>query len=886
MRGKLKIFYSYIAGAGKTYAMLQAAHQLKAEGKDVVIGYVEPHTRPDTMALVEGLELIAPKTVNYKNLDLKDLDLEAVLARKPEYVVIDELAHTNAPGLRHTKRYQDVLDCLDAGINVLTTVNIQHLVSLQDVVKQISKIEVTETLPDYIFDEADQVALVDIEPVELHERLQAGKIYPTAKVNRAVENFFSQKKLTALREVALRRGAARLVATNRKNQMDAGDTVLACLSYQDGNGRVIRSAARLAKALKADFHAIYVQTDKDDELDQAAKDQLNTNFKLAKSLGAQISHIHGADAAVQIVDYAEMVRATKIVMGRSGSHRWRLKASTSDRIIAALPEVEVHIIPDVAPTGHQRSAKLWEQIKAHFHLPIALASVAIVLAAIGLGLVLDLLGAPVLVVIGVIEFAVLLVAYKAPSSWYPAGSVILAILLYNFLFVEPYYTFAIAGHENLINYLLMGVITLFFSTFVAQIRRTQRAATQSSNKMAAILNANRKFSLATNEDEVLHALSEVINEIQPGDWQIMKKDEVATWEGISEKERGIIEWSLTNLHSAGYDTDTLKDVSITCYPIRTADYVAGAVVIREGQLDEAQKRALKAVLAEAAAFIQRVKLVQAQREQDNLAERERLKMVFMRGVSHDMRTPLAVIEGAAETLLQTWPSPDEDAGVPASEQPGASSLALTTTAAQKQLLADIRNESHEMARSIDNLLNMTKVTSQAFELQLQPEVLEEIVENAIEKCQPRKKGRHISLVNPEKSTIINCDPNLVSQVVINLLDNAIKHTTDDGEIKVKIKESKEWVQLKVIDNGTGIQPEVLPHIFNDFLTSDSQFADRHRGLGLGLGICKSVVESHGGHMYARNHENGAEVGFAMPKSGQAGSNQEVEPFTGAIPTVA
>ncbi|OKL48395.1 hypothetical protein BSR28_01455 [Boudabousia liubingyangii] len=848
MRGKLKIFYSYIAGAGKTYAMLQAAHQLKANGHDVVVGYVEPHTRPDTMALVEGLEVLPPAKIAYKNLELLDLDLEAVLARKPETVLIDELAHSNAAGMRHTKRYQDVLDILDAGINVYTTLNIQHLVSLQDVIKKVSKIDVTETLPDYIFDQADQVELVDIEPLELHQRLLAGKIYASAKVDKAMENFFSEKKLSALREIALRRGAARLSETNRKNQLGTTETVLACLSPNQDNGRVVRAAARLAKALKGDFYAIYVETDAHEELDNTQKEKIDADLKQAKSLGGQIEHVQGAKVAQQIVDYASMVGATKIVMGRTPTRWWLKSRSIVDEIVAALPEAELHMVP----LKKGRSFTAWDRMRLRIsrslNLPSALQALLTMVIAVAAALVFDQLGVGTLGIIGVILTGVLAVAFFAPSILYPVAAVVVAIASYNFFFVEPFYTFAIQGRQNLIHYLLMVLVTFCATMFTAVLRRTTRVATRSSSRMAALLNANRRFALANTEEEIMAALTKVIGEVISEPARILTPEEVAVDPDLSEKERGILEWSMQNLHSAGRGTDTLKDSPITCFPIHANDFLAGIVLLRDSELDEAQKRALKAVLSEAAAFTQKVRLLQIEQDHRDQAEKERLKLILLRGVSHDMRTPLAVIAGAADTLI--------DSGTDLTE------------ANRQELLGDIKQEALEMSRTIDNLLGMTKVTSTAFKLNRQLDVMEDVVETAIEKCATRQGERKISLLDPAGATVVKMDSLLMVQVLVNLIDNAIKHTAPDGEITVSVKETEQWIQVKVTDNGVGIDPQILPHIFEDFFSGDNAQSDARRGIGLGLGICRSVVEEHGGHMFARNNAQGAEVGFAMPKTAE------------------
>lgn len=835
MRGQLKIFYSYIAGAGKTYAMLEAAHQLLTSGRDVVIGYVEPHDRPDTIALMKDLEIIPPKEISYKGMVLKELDLTAILKRNPEFVLIDELAHTNIPGGLHAKRYQDVLEVLDAGISVYTTVNIQHLDSLHDIIEQITGIDVKETVPDYIFDSATQVELVDIESTELQARLQKGQIYDLSKVDTALQNFFTRKKLSALREVALRRGAQRLSEENLKNLMFSNEVILVCVSQYKSNERVIRTAARMAKAFGGRLQALYVESSAAEEMSTEEKNNLENNMKLAKSLGAEIVHVYGEDIGEQIVSYAKMTSVTKLVVGRSKKNIFNFRQNVVDYISEHSPDIDIHIIPNLYE-AEEKGKRQKPEKKLNVHMVLICAFILILCGAV-CQVIHNQLSSVMCFMIGLI-----VIAYLADRMVYPLVSSIIAIALYNFFGITPYYSFHITGSKNISSYLFMIVFTLFVSMLTSRLKRASVAAKKSSNRSAVMLNATQRLNKATTRKEVYGILQDIIRDLYKQEFYILSMDEIEKASYLSEKELGIIKWSVQNRHSAGRGTETLSDIDFTCFPIRVGNYVGGALCFRDMKLDSGQRNMIKAILAEAALSLNRFLLLESEENHRFTAEKERLKLVLLRGVSHDMRTPLAIIEGNS-LLLKTSPT--------------------LTDSEKESLIQGIHTEATWMSQMVDNLLNLTKVTNESFQFNKHPEIMEDIIQTAIEKCKTRRGKRKIMFQENENSTVVNVDTDLMVQVLINLIDNAIKHTSDNGIIEVRLKKQDDIIVVSIEDDGEGIKPDILEYVFDDFLTTDTRNADANRGMGLGLGICKRIVEEHGGKMFAKNTGHGAEVGFCL-----------------------
>lgn len=600
-RGKLKIFFGFAAGVGKTYAMLQEAWDQKQAGVDVVAGYIEPHARPDTLAFLSGLELLTTKVIEYKGIQLKEFDLDAALMRKPQLVLVDELAHTNAQGCRHAKRYQDILELLDAGIDVYTTVNVQHLESLHDIVASITHVKVNERIPDYIFDEADKAELVDIEPKELLKRLEEGKVYKKEQADRAVSNFFTVENLAALREIALRRSADRVNRVVTKEREAAGsdyytgEHVLVCLSPAPSNEKVIRTAARMANAFHADFTAVLVETSmmkKDNKVILA----LEKNISLAKQFGANVITLYGDDIVEQIAGFAKRNGISKIVIGRTvrGARLVYIKPTLIDRLIQLLPHLDVYVIPDVAAKVQKRK-KQWkpgEGTEKQTYLDLT-KTVAILAVCTGLGAVVQrlLLGETNIVMIYMM--GVMLIAYDTKRRIYGAGASIVAVMLFNFFFTDPKYTLQADASIYPVTFVAMFLCALLTSSLASRLKKQAMIAEAESKHMQIILNINHKLKHASNTEELFQIFAiqamDLLNRnfiLYDTTKQTMDRKQVFLANGEPEERRqtllgsdeeAVAYWVYKNRHKAGKSTDTLPGSHARYTPLFRGTTVYGII---------------------------------------------------------------------------------------------------------------------------------------------------------------------------------------------------------------------------------------------------------------------------------------------------------------------
>lgn len=557
--GRLKIFFGYAAGVGKTYAMLEAAHQAQKEGIDVVVGYVEPHARPDTLALLDGLEVLPCKEIDYRGIKLKELDLDTALQRKPQLILVDELAHKNAQGCRHTKRYQDVEELLQAGINVYTTVNVQHLESLNDLVSSITGIAVKERIPDHVFDRANQVELVDLEPDELVKRLQAGKVYRERQAKQALQHFFTAENLAALREIAMRRTADQLNRTalqaGKGTSARAGEHILICLSSAPSNAKVIRTAARMAEAFHSGFTALFVETPETKELSGENLKRLRGNLRLAEQLGAQIATVYGADPAEQIAEYARVSGVTKIVMGRI-NHKQNLltgKKSLADRLIE-LTDLDIYIIPDHQPLYKKRMGRIrmssprlsWKDT-ATMLLSLAVATV------VGFGFFGA--GFSESNIITVYILGVLLTAVWTGSHVYGAIASLLSVAAFNYFFTVPRFSFQAYDPSYPVTFLIMLCSSMIASTLASRVKAQARLAAEKSYYTELLLESSQKLQKGHTEWDCLHLTAEQLNRmfdrpilyaLNEGEgtlhFRIEPEDEKTILAGLNSEDLGVAKW--------------------------------------------------------------------------------------------------------------------------------------------------------------------------------------------------------------------------------------------------------------------------------------------------------------------------------------------------------
>lgn len=648
-KGKLCIFLGYAAGVGKTCAMLDAAHELLKEGVDLVSGYIEPHARPETSKREEGLEKVPPLLVPYKGIDLRELDLDAVLRRKPQLVLVDELAHTNAAGMRHRKRYEDIEEILDAGIDVYTTVNIQHLESLNDIVESITGIHVRERVPDKIFDSADQVKLVDIEPDILIERLKEGKIYKAVQAERALQNFFAKDKLIALREIALRRMADKVnrLAILEHIQNESGENgeyyqgehIMTCISAAPSCKKVIRSASRMAYAFHAKFTALYVETTALQNAEPAVKKARDENIHLAEALGAKVVTVFGDDIAFQIAEYARVSSVTKLVLGRT-NHRILLgqkKGTLTDQISEYMPELDIFIIPDMGNTGKKRyflhTPKRYVSAKATESLYMdLLKETAALCMATGVGFLFRKLGFVDADIIMGYLFSILILSLYTTRRYIAVSAAVLSVFLFDWFFVHPYYSLTFYSGEYSVTFGIMLLFSIIISTVLSTGRRQARESAKIMYRTELLLENSRKMRRVENVKDLLMELSEkVLKLMNLSVVFYVRKDEKTTgpWlfprEGASkeelgktqdEKERAVVDWVMANKKRAGCCTHTLPDAKAMYLPVKTSEEIYGVMGIileEKREIPSFEYGLLTAMLNEAALVFARIYLVQKEK---------------------------------------------------------------------------------------------------------------------------------------------------------------------------------------------------------------------------------------------------------------------------------
>ena len=607
-RGKLKIFLGYAAGSGKTYAMLKAAHEAKKHHIDVVAGYVEPHARPDTQALVKGLETIAPMEIAYKGVKLREFDLDAALKRNPRLILVDELAHTNVRGCRNEKRYQDVKELLRAGIDVYTTMNIQHLESLNDIVGNVTHIEVRERVPDKVFDHADQVEVIDIEPEELIERMKEGKIYGTLQAERALENFFRREKLVALREITLRRTADRVnrIAEEERNalgEMDyhTGEHVLVCISPSPSNAKVIRTASRLAYAFHASFTGIYVETPKMQEADEKNKAAVKNHMDLARALGADIVTVYGTDIAYQIVEYAIVGNISKIVMGRSRK-QWMFGKSRSEvleQLTYRAPNIDVYIIPDMKHTKEYREKGKSSEKKEESGKMVLLE-----LGEITAIMALSTMAAYIFQwfrlseanLIMVYMVGVLLSSYVADKKIYALYSALISVLSFNFFFTEPYFSLKAYDKGSPVTFAMLFAVGFFMASMTRQLKAQTRESAKKAYRTEILLENSRKLRRCRTREEVWKQVAAQVGKLLNLSIIIYPVDKKGNLEepmlfprkgmglpelkeNVNGKERAVAQWAASNRHRAGTCTHTLPDANAMYLPVQSTEEVKGVMGI-------------------------------------------------------------------------------------------------------------------------------------------------------------------------------------------------------------------------------------------------------------------------------------------------------------------
>jgi two-component system, OmpR family, sensor histidine kinase KdpD len=869
-RGRLKIFFGYAAGVGKTYDMLLAARAQKKAGTDAVVGYVEPHGRPETEALLEGLEILSTRAIEHHGITLQEFDLDGALRRRPALVLVDEMAHTNAPGSRHTKRWQDVDELLAAGINVYTTLNVQHLETLNDAIARITGVVVRETVPDAVFDQADEVQVIDLPPDELLQRFAEGKVYVPQQAQRAMQNFFQKANLIALREVALRRTADRVQAEVRTSASNRGEhrpattreRLLVCVSPSPTSARVIRAARRMAAALQADWVAVFVETPASEALSETARTNLMRHMRLAEQLGAETVTLSGQNVAEEIVKYARSRGVTRIVVGKAGGSGWRdlLRHSLVHDLVRSSGDIELHII-----RGREKPAE--ESITAPPAPRIEWRNfgwtAGIMALCLGVAEILNYAGLAETNVVMTFLMGVLLVAVLYGRGPGIAASV-LAVLLFDFFFVLPFYSFKVADVQYLWTFAVMLAAALIISTLTARVRRHAEDARQREHRTEALYRLARQLAATSGRYQLVVTAQQELNGLTGGDVGIFLvgvdgRLQLAPGIGLedtvmdSEADLAVARWVFDHSQMAGVGTDTLPSAKALYMPLIGHEGPVGVMGLRLARLTERlltpdQRQLLEACAGQIALALQRMALAEQAQRVLVQVETEKIRSSLLSSVSHDLRTPLAVIAGSASTLVESG-----DAADPATRH---------------ELMQTICDETARMTRLVDNVLRMTQLQSGAITPQKQWQPLEEVVGSALGRAGPALADRPIKVHVPPDLPLLNFDGVLVEQVLVNLLDNAAKYTPPHTAVEIEASVDGQEAVIQVADHGPGLAAGEEQQIFDKFVRGAAAAPGR-RGAGLGLAICRAIVEIHGGRIWAENRpEGGARFTFTIPIEGQ------------------
>lgn len=867
-QGHLKIFFGYAAGVGKTYAMLKTAHAVKKQGLDVIVGYVEPHARPQTAALLAGLEQLPLRISEHNGITLSEFDVEAALARRPKLILVDELAHTNADGSRHKKRYQDVEELLHAGIDVYTTVNVQHIESLCDIVAAITGIVVQERVPDSMFDEAAQVKLVDIEPQELLDRLDEGKIYRKEQAQRAMTHFFSVENLAALREIALRRCADRVnrMAESARIQNNSDyytdECILVGLSSSPTNAKIIRTAARMAQAFHGEFTALFVETPAFSTMSEENKARLRSNIHLAEQLGASIETTCGEDVAFQIAEFARLSGVSKIVVGRYNakrSKRFLSKPTLTEKLISYAPKLDIYIIPDT-PVKDYRPRKS-KGSHENFCMSDLLKSIALIVGATGIGFLFDHFGFSEANIITIYILSVLLTSILTTARWYSLASSLVSVLVFNFFFTNPRFTFNTydAGYPS--TFVIMFLAALITGNLAMQIKNHAAQAAHTAYRTKIMFDTNQALQRASGKEEIISVTAKQLARLlerqivfyteENGTLATPKcycaPEQTVHSDCITEHETAVAAWTFKNNKQAGATTDTLSSSQCLYLPVRIGSQVYGVagIVIDRHPLELDENSIVLSILGECAMALENEQTAKEKEQAAIWAKNEQLRANLLRTISHDLRTPLTSISGNAGVLLAS------DTAIPAEKR--------------KQLYTDIYDDSLWLINLVENLLAVTRIEDGSMHLQLRPELMDEIITEALRHINRKSVEHHITVTQSDELVLAQMDARLIVQVVINMVDNAIKYTPKGSSIEVRTYIQNKWVVTEVADNGPGIPDEIKPRVFDMFYTSSTKIADSRRSLGLGLALCKSIINAHGGEVLVLdNRPVGTIFRFTLP----------------------
>jgi len=846
-RGKLKIFFGMCAGVGKTYTMLQTAQAEKSKGCDIIIGYVETHNRKETADLVEGFELIPRKIIQYKSTSVTEMDLDAIVARKPYLVLVDELAHTNAPGSRHAKRYQDVLEILDNGINVYTTVNVQHLESRSDTVAQITGIIIRETLPDEIFENADEIEVIDLTPEELLQRLSDGKVYTPERSKEAVESFFRKGNITALREMALRIVADRvdkqlheyMQLKRIKGPWKSGLHLLVAVSHTQQSAKLLRWAKNLSYTMGADLQAIYVETSYKPTIKES--EQLNKNITLARQLGVKFRLISNSDMVKAIVDFAQKENITHIIIGKPRVRNiltlLRL-GNFVNKLIRYSGNIDVYIL------GSDIQAK--DRFKEKVSLPsftasirqYLIASLTVILTAVICFLLKSF------IVYQVVSYA-LLFAVSALAFFFGTGPILLAAtmsaLIWDFFFIPPPYTLHVDKPEDMLMLIMFFIIALLSGVLTSRIRRQEMKIRIREERTNALYQLTRELSTATGIEEVITIAKNDIKKYFRLESRILLKSDSGDLEytskkngnfTISKNDMSVASWTFQHSLKAGKHTDTLPSSNYTFYPLKGNQMNLGVVAIQQNTVfTQGEEQFWEAFISQISGKFEREYLRNMAKQAYLLNESDKLYKTLFNSISHELRIPVATIMGASDSLLTT----DHSGEI------------------RKELASEIFKASKRLNRLIENLLNMSRLESGRISPRLDWCDIHDLINKVVESLQDELKPFHLHIVIPDDMPFVKIDFGLMEQVLYNLLYNATQYAPTSVNLRVKAFYDNGIMTIQVMDRGPGFPSNEILLIFNKFYRVEGSKAG---GTGLGLSIAKGFTEAHKGTITVENRQNG------------------------------
>ena len=861
-RGKLKIFFGASAGVGKTYAMLGAARQQLLQGVDMVIGVVETHGRVETEVMSDGMERLPLRDIPYRDRKLREFDLDGALARKPALILMDELAHSNVAGSRHPKRWQDVDELLAAGIDVYSTVNVQHLESLNDVVSGITGIRVWETVPDKVFDVADEVVLVDLPPDELLQRLKEGKVYLPNQAERAIRNFFRKGNLIALRELSLRRTADRVddeMLQYRRDQFVSSvwqtrDSFLACIGPGEAAEKIVRTTARLASRLEVPWHAVYIETPALQRLNEEKRNRILRNLKLAEDMGAQTATMSGADADEAAVTYARDHNLSKIVVGRDHPRLWRpWYRSFADRIGQRAPDLDVIQVARTEGDGRHDRSDRQEVVDSVFNQWPDYAKAAIGcglagLAAAGLFPIVDLPN-----IVMVFLLAVVLVSVR-----YGRGPAVLAsflsVAIFDFFYVPPRFSFAVSDVQYLMTFAVMLVVGLITGQLTAGSKYQAKVATRREQRVRSLYEMSRDLSAALMPEQIAEIGERFIVAELGARAAFLLTDEddrllspISSANALPTVDMGIAQWAFDHEEAAGQGTNTLAASPILYLPLKAPMRLRGVLALElrhsERLLIPEQRRLLDTFASLIAIALERVHYVEVAQNTTVQMESERLRNSVLSAISHDLRTPMSVMVGLADSMFLTQPPP---------------------TGAQAEIAQSLREEALRVSGQVNNLLDMARLQAGRVELNRQWQPLDEVIGSALKSVERAMTQHQIRVSLDENLPLVDIDFLLMERVFCNLLENAAKYTPAGSVVEIGARANATVVEVWVDDNGPGLPAGKEELIFKKFERGQSESATR--GVGLGLAICRAVIHAHGGEIHAENRpQGGARFLFSLPR---------------------